>query len=143
MSQMIANIDIVAVILIYVAITAIVSSIIVQLTKNTKYLDKFPTELETIIVNVVIGMVIFFGVWSYKGYGLTWYLIVGVFILTLISAFVCMEGWDSLVTIINKFAVPKDLRNLGQTVKDIISENDNDTDNGEPSKDEDTDEVKD
>lgn len=104
--------EMISLILIFVAVTAIITSILVQLTKNTKPLDKIPTELEVIVLTMVIGLLGFFALCSHFEVKVVWYYVVAVVFLNFISAFVCMFGWDQVVTIINKFTVPKELRDI-------------------------------
>lgn len=119
--------EILSVVCIAIMVLCIVTSIIVQLTKNTKYLDKIPTELETIVVCVGLAVVSFVVFCEIKAIPVKWYFILGCVILGLIASFICMRGWDELMNIIYKFSIPKELRSIystaeanGLTTNDVV-----------------------
>lgn len=98
--------------LIAIAIVAIVVSVIVELTKNTKPLDKIPTELEVIVLSVAGAVLAIFVLSSIYNFTILWYYIVGAVIVGLFSAYVTMFGWEKLITIVNKFKTPSELRDV-------------------------------
>lgn len=98
--------------LIAIAIVAIVVSVIVELTKNTKPLDKIPTELEVIVLSVAGAVLAIFVLASIYNFDILWYYIVGAVIVGLFSAYVTMFGWEKLITIVNKFKTPAELRDV-------------------------------
>lgn len=118
--------------LILIAVVAVITSVIVQVTKDTKLLDKIPSELEVIVVSVILTIVFFLAFCDYKHIAVLWYYIVGMLILGIISAFVCMHGWEKLITIIYKFKVPKEVRDIYKNISSgddgELSDTEEDTD---------------
>lgn len=91
---------------------AILVSIVTELTKNTKYLDKIPTELEVIILSIGFALLGFFMYTSYAKVEVYWYYVTFVIFIGIIAAYVSMFGWEKLIKIKDKFSVPKEIRDV-------------------------------
>lgn len=91
---------------------AVIVGIITEITKNTKYLDKIPTELEVLVLSVGFTIVALFVYGSVMNVAILWYYVVGAVLLGLVSSYVSMFGWEKLIEIKDKFAVPKELREI-------------------------------
>lgn len=91
---------------------AVIVAIITEITKNTKYLDKIPTELEVLVLSVGFTIVALFVYGSVMNVAILWYYVVGAVLLGLVSSYVSMFGWEKLIEIKDKFAVPKELREI-------------------------------
>lgn len=82
---------------------AIVISVITEVTKNIGFMCKIPTELQVIVLSIILTPLALFAYSSYAGFALTWYMIVGAVIGGFFVAFVCMYGWEKLSEIVKKF----------------------------------------
>lgn len=95
-----------------IAVVCIVTSIITQVTKNTTLLNKIPTELEVIVITIVLSIVGLFVLSSMFSFEIVWYYIIVAVIIGFFASYVTMFGWESLINIINKFKVPSELREV-------------------------------
>lgn len=86
-----------------VAIVAIIVSVITQVTKELSFMAKVPTELEVIILSLILTPVAFVVYATVTGLAITWYLVLGSVIAGFFVAFICMFGWEKLTEIIKKF----------------------------------------
>ena len=75
---------------------AFVVSVITQVLKGVKPLDKLPTDILVFILSIVLTLVAFFAYASYSGMVVLWYYVVGAVIAGFITAFVAMYGWTKL-----------------------------------------------
>lgn len=82
---------------------AIVISVITEVTKNIGFMSKIPTELQVIVLSIILTPLALFAYSSYAEFALTWYMIVGGVIAGFFVAFVCMYGWEKLTEIVKKF----------------------------------------
>lgn len=98
--------------LVYISIVAIATAIVTEITKNTKPLDKIPTEVEVLVLSIVFSILFFFMYVSYYNFKYSWIHVILSFFIGLISAYVSMFGWEKLITIKNKYSVPKELRDV-------------------------------
>lgn len=86
-----------------VGILAFVVSMIVEVTKGLPWMKKVPTDLEVIVLAVLLTMLAFFAYMSYMSLAVTWYLVVGAIIAGFFVAFVAMFGWEKLTTLYKRF----------------------------------------
>lgn len=86
-----------------VAVVAIIVSVITQVTKELSFMAKVPTELEVIILSLILTPVSFLVYATVTEITITWYLILGSVIAGFFVAFICMFGWEKLTEIIRKF----------------------------------------
>ena len=82
---------------------AFVVSVITQVLKGVKPLDKLPTDILVFILSIVRTLVAFFAYASYVGLAILWYYIVGAIIAGFIVAFVAMYGWTKLKELWDRF----------------------------------------
>ena len=82
---------------------AFVVSVITQVLKWVKPLDKLPTDILVFILSIVLTLVAFFAYASYAGLVILWYYIVGAVIAGFIVAFVAMYGWTKLKELWDRF----------------------------------------
>ena len=82
---------------------AFVVSVITQVLKGVKPLDKLPTDILVFILSIVLTLVAFFAYASYAGLVILWYYIVGAVIGGFIVAFVAMYGWTKLKELWDRF----------------------------------------
>lgn len=82
---------------------AFVVSVITQVLKGVKPLDKLPTDILVFILSIVLTLVAFFAYASYVGLAILWYYVVGAVIGGFIVAFVAMYGWTKLKELWDRF----------------------------------------
>lgn len=82
---------------------AFVVSVITQVLKGVKLLDKLPTDILVFILSIVLTLVAFFAYASYAGSAILWYYVVGAVIGGFIVAFVAMYGWTKLKELWDRF----------------------------------------
>ena len=82
---------------------AFVVSVITQVLKGVKPLDKLPTDILVFILSIVLTLVAFFAYASYAGLIVLWYYVVGAVIGGFIVAFVAMCGWTKLKELWDRF----------------------------------------
>lgn len=82
---------------------AFVVSVITQVLKGVKPLDKLPTDILVFILSIVLTLVAFFAYASYAGLTILWYYVVGAVIGGFIVAFVAMYGWTKLSELWDRF----------------------------------------
>lgn len=71
-------------------------AVITQVTKNIDILKKIPTDLQVIVLSIIICMVGYLAYAAYSNTAVTWYYVVGSFFGAFIVAFVSMYGWSKL-----------------------------------------------
>ena len=84
---------------------AFVVSVITQVLKGVKPLDKLPTDILVFILSMVLTLVAFFAYASYAGLTVLWYYVVGAVIGGFIVAFVAMYGWTKLKELWDRFKI--------------------------------------
>lgn len=84
---------------------AFVVSVITQVLKGVKPLDKLPTDILVFILSIVLTLVAFFAYASYVELTILWYYIVGAVITGFIVAFVAMYGWTKLKELWDRFKI--------------------------------------
>lgn len=82
---------------------AFVVSVITQVLKGVKPLDRLPTDILVFILSIVLTLVAFFAYASYAGLVILWYYVVGAIIAGFIVAFVAMYGWTKLKELWDRF----------------------------------------
>lgn len=82
---------------------AFVVSVITQVLKGVKPLDKLPTDILVFILSIVLTLVAFFAYASCAGLAILWYYVVGAIIAGFIVAFVAMYGWTKLKELWDRF----------------------------------------
>lgn len=82
---------------------AFLVSIITEVTKNIGFLQNIPTDLQVIILSIVLCLLAYFSYVSYAGAGIVWYFVVGSIILAFIVAFIAMYGWEKFNQLWERF----------------------------------------
>lgn len=82
-----------------IGVLAFIISVITEVTKNVSFLAKIPTQLQVIVLSLVICVAGLFAWSSYSGFTVYWYYVVGVLILAFIVALVTIEGWEKVTEI--------------------------------------------
>jgi hypothetical protein len=87
---------------------AFLVSVITEVTKNIGFLAKIPTDLQVIVLAVLLCQVSYFAYCSYFSINIQWYYIAGCIIAAFIVAFVAMYGWSKLTLLYNRFRKPEE-----------------------------------
>ena len=82
---------------------AFVVSVITQVLKGVKPLDKLPTDILVFILSIALTLVAYFAYASYVELAILWYYVVGAVIGGFIVAFVAMYGWTKLKELWDRF----------------------------------------
>ena len=92
-----------SVILAVICSICILISVITEFTKEIGFLNKIPTMLQVLVLSLIICIVAFFAVISYKHIAFVWYYLVagifGSFIIALITA----KGWEYFIDIVKRY----------------------------------------
>ena len=86
-----------------VGLLAFIVSLITQVIKGIKWLDKIPTDILVFILSIGLTVVVFFAWTQYMQYAVVWYMIVAAVIIGFIVAFVAMFGWEKLSELFRRF----------------------------------------
>lgn len=86
-----------------IGVLAFLVSVITEVTKNIGFLAKIPTDLQVIILSVMLCLMTYFTYASYFKLKIEWYYISACLVAAFIVAFVAMYGWDKLSTLYSRF----------------------------------------
>jgi hypothetical protein len=86
-----------------ISLCAFAVSVITEVTKSLPGLNKIPTDIEVLVLSLVVTLVGLFVYAAYANIVLTWYLVVGGVVASFFVAFVSMFGWEKLSTLYNRF----------------------------------------
>lgn len=86
-----------------VGLLAFIVSLITQVIKGIKWLDKIPTDILVFVLSIGLTVTVFFAWMQYMKYVIVWYMIVAAVILGFIVAFVAMFGWEKLSMLFQRF----------------------------------------
>lgn len=82
---------------------AFIVTIIIEVIKGTKPLEKVPTQLVVLIVSMIVCVVGYAAYASYLGMAITWYYIFAAIISSFVVSYVSMYGFDTLSELYKKF----------------------------------------
>lgn len=86
-----------------VGVLAFLVSVITQVTKGLSFLNKIPTQLQVIVLSIVLSVIAYFSYTSFYVVKIEWYMVVGTVIGGFIVAFVAMFGWEKLSSLYSRF----------------------------------------
>lgn len=86
-----------------IGILAFLVSVITEVTKNLSVLVKIPTDLQVIVLSIMLCEALYLTYVSYMSMTAKWYYIVVCLVAAFIVAFVAMYGWDKLTTLYSRF----------------------------------------
>lgn len=89
-----------------IGIFAFLVSMITEVTKGLGFLAKIPTDLQVIVLSILICQVAYFAYSSYFSIEIQWYYVAGCLIIAFMVAFVAMYGWDKLTNLYNRLKEP-------------------------------------
>ena len=93
----------VAALLTVIGLLVTLVTIITEVTKEIGFLKKIPTDLQVIILSIILCLVTYFAYVAYIGNTVVWYYVVGTIFGAFIVAYVAMYGWSKLIEIYNRF----------------------------------------
>lgn len=82
---------------------AFLISVITEVTKNLGFLKRIPTDLQVIVLSILLCQVSYFGYISSFKIQFEWYYCAAAFMASFIVAFVAMYGWEKLTTLYKRF----------------------------------------
>jgi hypothetical protein len=90
-------------ILAILGIAAFIVSIVVQMTKEIKYIQKIPTKTWTIVVSIIICNALYLIGSNIAQYTVTWYYVLCIIISSFPVSFICTYGWDTFNELWKRF----------------------------------------
>ena len=86
-----------------VGVLALVISVITEVTKNIPLLKRIPTDVQVLVLSLVLCVVLLFAYASYANIAIVWYFVIAAIILAFFVAFVAMYGWEKLSTLWKRY----------------------------------------
>lgn len=86
-----------------VAVICTLISVITEFTKEIGVLNRIPTDLQVLVLSLVICVVSFFAYISYASIPFVWYYLVAVIFASFVVALICTRGWQYVFDIWKKF----------------------------------------
>lgn len=90
-------------VLIVVAALCTLITVITEFTKEIGILNRIPTDLQVLVLSIMVCVITFFAYLSYTGITLVWYYLVAVIFVSFIVAIICTKGWQYLTDIWKRF----------------------------------------
>ena len=90
------------ILLVAAAICTLVS-IITEFTKEIGILNRIPTDLQVLVLSIIICTIVFFAYIAYAKISFVWYYLVATIFAAFVIAIICTKGWDYLIGIWKRF----------------------------------------
>ena len=90
------------ILLVAAAICTLVS-IITEFTKEIGILNRIPTDLQVLVLSIIICTIVFFAYISYAKISFVWYYLVATIFAAFVIAIICTKGWDYLIGFWKRF----------------------------------------
>lgn len=90
--------------LLLLALLAFTVSLITEVTKNLGPLSRIPTDIQVIVLSLVLCVVGYFAYISYRSIAFTWYVFLAAVVLSFFVAFLAMYGWGKMAALWSRFA---------------------------------------
>lgn len=90
-------------VLVAICAMCIMISVITEFTKEIGFLKKIPTNLQVLVLSIIVCTVAFFAVISYMNIAFVWYHLVAVIFLSFIVAIITAKGWEYFIDIIKRY----------------------------------------
>lgn len=90
-------------ILLGVAILCTFLSIVTEFTKQLGFLNKIPTDLQVLILSIIVCIIAYLAYASYTQVAITWYVLVAVIAAAFVVAIICCKGWSFVIDIWKRF----------------------------------------
>lgn len=85
-------------------ILAFTVSVITQVIKEVSSLADKPTEVVVVILSLLLTEASLVAYSQFRGFSITWYMLLGAFIGGFFVAFVAMFGWDKFTSMWQRFS---------------------------------------
>ena len=82
---------------------AFLVSVITEVTKGIGFLTRIPTDLQVIVLSMMLCLVTYFMYTAYSNLVVYWYYVAASVVASFIVAFVAMYGWDNLTELYSRF----------------------------------------
>lgn len=86
-----------------VAVICTLISVITEFTKEIGLLNRIPTDLQVLVLSIIICTIAFFAYLTYAKIAFVWYYLVAVVFAAFVVAIICTKGWDYLLNIWKRF----------------------------------------
>lgn len=86
-----------------IGVFAFLVSVITEVTKGVGFLGRIPTDLQVIVLSLVLCFLAYFTYVSYYQMPVKWFYLVGCVIAAFLVAFVTMYGWTKFMDLYNRF----------------------------------------
>lgn len=96
-----------SVVLMAVAVLCTLITVITEFTKEIGILNGIPTDLQVLVLSIIICVIVFFAYLSYAKITFVWYYLVAVIFCSFIVAIICTKGWQYLTDIWKRFYIKK------------------------------------
>lgn len=93
----------IAILLTVIGVLAFLVSVITEVTKDVSFLRKIPTDIQVIVLSVVLCITAYLTYTSYYVIVVHWYYITACIMVAFIVSFVAMYGWDKFTTLYSRF----------------------------------------
>ncbi len=96
-----------SVVLMTVAVLCTLITVITEFTKEIGFLNRIPTDLQVLVLSIIICVIVFFAYLSYAKIKFIWYYFVAVIFVSFVIAIICTRGWKFLIDIWKRFYIKK------------------------------------
>lgn len=86
-----------------VCCACILISVITEFTKEIGFLAKIPTDLQVLVLSLIVCVTGFFCYISYKNIPFVWYYLVAVIFGSFVVAIITAKGWDYFIGIVRRY----------------------------------------
>lgn len=90
-------------IIMLIGVAAFLVAVFTEVTKEIGFLKRIPTDLQVLVVSLVISIVGYFALATHYQIVFIWYHIVVAVIIGFLVAFVSMFGWEKIVGTFKRF----------------------------------------
>lgn len=97
-----------SIVLVAVAVLCTLITVITEFTKEIGILNRIPTDLQVLVLSIIVCVITFFAWISYMKITFVWYYLVAVIFGSFIVAIICTKGWQYLTDIWKRFYIKKD-----------------------------------
>lgn len=96
-----------------IGVLAFVVSAITEVTKGVGFLAKIPTDLEVIIISLILCVMTYFAYASITNSHILWYLVAGTIIGSFIVSLISMKGWKVTIDLVKRYIDTTAIKELG------------------------------
>lgn len=94
-------------VILLIGVLAFIISVLTEVTKNLTFLKVIPTDVQVIVLSIVLCIIALFAYASYANMTVLWYYVPAAIILAFVVAFVAMYGWEKLSELWKRFGKEK------------------------------------